>query len=307
MNLKIVLTGGTGLIGSKLGLRLSNEGNEITLFTRNVKLAEKNQSWVSHIKKWDYNNPEQWKNSIGGIDAIVNLVGANLSAKRWSENYKKIIYNSRVISTRNMVNAISTCKVKPKAFITVSAVGIYGDKGDEILSENSNYGDDFLANLCKDWENEAAKVDSLGVRRVTLRIGIVLSTNGGMLKKLLLPYKLFLGGKLGNGNQWLPWIHIQDVINIIEFALTNDSLTGVVNCCAAGIVKMKDFAKTFGNIVHRPSYLCIPKFIIRIVLGEIANTAVSSQRISIEKLLAAGYKFKFPELENALKNLLKEV
>ena len=264
--MKIVLTGGSGLIGNKLGIKLSGNGHEVTILTRNQSLAQINQTWANQIKEWNYANPEQWKNFIDEKDAIVNLVGANLSAKRWSKNYKKIIYDSRVISTRNMVNAISTCKVKPRALITVSAVGIYGDRGDEILSENSNYANDFLAILCKDWENEAAKVESLGVRRVTLRIGIVLSTEGGMLKKLLLPYKLFLGGKLGNGNQWFPWIHIQDIINIIEFALANDSLTGVINCCAPGIVKMKDFAKTFGRIIHRPSYLFIPKFIIKIIL-----------------------------------------
>jgi len=304
MNKKIIITGGTGLLGSKLGIKLSREGNEITLLTRNTSQTREELIWAKHIKEWDYTKPEQWKNIIDGKDAVVHLAGANLSAKRWSDNYKKIIYNSRINSTRNIVNAIKSCEVRPKVLITVSAVGIYGNRNDELLNENSKPGIDFLANLCKDWEEEAEKVENYHVRRVTLRLGIVLSREGGMLKKLLPSFKLFVGGSIGTGNQWVPWIHIRDVIEIIEFALKNDSLYGPVNCAAPGIVRMNDFAKTLGRILHRPSYLHIPKFIISIVSGEIADTAVSGQRISIEKLIGTGYKFIFGKLESALKNLL---
>ena len=304
MNKKIIITGGTGLLGSKLGIKLSREGNEITLLTRNTSQAREELIWAKHIKEWDYTKPEQWKNIIDGKDAVVHLAGANLSAKRWSDNYKKIIYESRINSTRNIVNVIKSCEVRPKVLITVSAVGIYGNRNDELLNENSKPGIDFLANLCKDWEEEAEKVENYHVRRVTLRLGIVLSREGGMLKKLLPSFKLFVGGSIGTGNQWIPWIHIKDATDIVDFVIKNDSVSGVFNCGAPGIVRMKDFTETLGRIINRPAYFRIPKFVLRMVLGEIADTIVSSQRISIEKLLGTGYNFKFGELESALKNLL---
>lgn len=306
MQPRIILTGGTGLIGGKLGLKLSRNGAEVTLLTHNASSSLKKNNWASQVYQWDYNKPDLWRYLIDGKDAVIHLAGANLSTKRWNNQYKKIIYNSRVESTRNIVSAIKSCKIKPKTFITVSAVGIYGDRGDELLSEDSEYGNDFLANLCNDWEKEAKEIELPGVRRVSLRLGLVLSNDGGVLKKLLLPFKLFIGGTLGNGNQWFPWIHIQDVVDIIEYALANDSLAGAINCAAPGIVRMKEFSKTLGKIIHRPSYIHIPRFILRMVSGQIADTAVSSQRISIEKLLGSGYEFKFPYLEDALKDLLNK-
>ena len=306
MKYKIILTGSTGLIGFKLGSKLADEGNEITLFTRNITPVRETIQWASNILEWDYTKPNLWQNYIEGKDAVIHLAGANLGGKRWNNHYKKIIYDSRITSTKNIVNVINACNEKPKVFITASAVGIYGNRCDELISENSTYGNDFLANLCKDWEKEAEKVESSFVRRVSLRLGIVLSKKSGMLKELLLPFKLFAGGPLGNGKQWVPWLHIRDAVDIIEFALSNNSLSGAVNCGAPGIVRMKDFAKILGKIIHRPSYLHIPKFILRIVAGEIANTAVSSQRISIGKLMESGYQFKHPYLEDALKDLLNK-
>ena len=172
MPLKILLTGGTGLIGSKLGLQLSEEGNQISLLTRNTSLS-KHLDWTSHIREWDYSKPQTFKDLMEGQDAIIHLAGANLNGKRWNNNYKKIIYDSRIASTKNIVNAINTSNEKPKVFITASAVGIYGNRDNELLSENSTLGNDFLANVCKDWEKEAEKVELSGIRWVSLRLGIV--------------------------------------------------------------------------------------------------------------------------------------
>lgn len=303
---KVIITGGTGLIGKELVKKLLRQGIETTLLTRNTTIAYKNKIQATHIEESDYSDPNQLQNIINGQNAVVHMVGANLSAKRWDNKYRKIIYESRITSTKNIVLAIERCKTKPTLLVTLSAVGIYGDRGNELLSENSEYGNDFLAHLCKDWEREAERVEFLGIRRVSLRIGLVLSKDGGVLKKLLLPFKLFAGGSLGDGNQWFPWIHIQDVIDIIDFVLNNESINGAVNCAAPGIVRMKDFSRTLGKTINRPSYINVPKFALRIISGQIADTAVSGQQISVEKLLKAGYQFKFNELEGALKNLLNK-
>lgn len=302
--MKIVITGANGLIGRNLRSKLLTGGNTLTLLTRDASLINKDQNPSCVVKSWDYTNVDQLRELIDNNDAIIHLAGANLSSKRWSKKYKNIIYDSRITSTKNIVTAINLCRVKPKVFIMLSAVGIYGDRGDELLYEESEYGNDFLANLCEDWENEARKVESLGLRRISLRVGLVLSTESGVLKKLLLPFKLFVGGTLGNGNQWFPWIHIQDVVNIIDFTLQNDQINGAINCAAPGIVRMKDFAKTLGKTLRRPSYIRIPRFALRIISGQIAETAISGQRASVEKLIKAGYQFKFKDLEGALTNLL---
>ena len=302
--MKITITGSNGLIGKELSSKLLNDGNNIILLTRDASSVNNVQNQSFSVKSWDYKIPDQLKELMENNYAIIHLAGANLSNKRWNKEYKDIIYDSRITSTKNIVNAIESCTIKPKVFIMLSAVGIYGNRGDEVLREDSQYGNDFLANLCRDWENEAEKVESSGVRRVSLRIGLVLSKEGGVLKKLLLPFKLFMGGTLGNGAQWFPWIHIQDVVNIISFALTNESMKGAFNCAAPGIVRMKDFSKALGKTIRRPSYIRIPKFVLRIISGQFAYTAVSSQRVSIKRIKRTGYKFRFEELGSALNNLL---
>jgi uncharacterized protein (TIGR01777 family) len=217
----------------------------------------------SEIVEWNHNNPDEWKDYLEGKDAIIHLAGASLAAKRWNENYKLEIYKSRIESTKNLVNAIRKCEVKPKVFITSSAVGYYGNRGDDLLIEENQPGEDFLAKLCYDWENEAEKVERSDVRNVSLRIGFVLSQKGGVLKQFLIPFKLFIGGPLGNGNQWFPWIHIDDLVNILVYTLNNESLKRSVNSVSPGIVKMKDFASTLGNVLHRPSLFPVPKLLLR--------------------------------------------
>ena len=303
---KIVITGATGSIGRILMQKLIARKDEVIIFTRNIEKAKSEIPDAVRYVKWDYQKPDEWKDQLTGVDAVVHLAGANLSSKRWNEEFKKLAYDSRVLSTRNLVQAISFVEKKPKTFICASAVGYYGNRYDEVLSEESLPGNDFMANLCKDWEKEAEKVEELGVRRVSVRTGLVLSKDEGVLIQLYLPYKLFVGGPLGNGRQWFPWIQIDDIVGIYLQAIDNADLTGAVNAASPGIVRMNEFAKTFGKVLHRPSLFKIPKFAMKIVAGEVADYAVMSQRTSVNKILNAGYKFKFESLEEALSNLFNK-
>ena len=306
MNKKIIVTGATGLIGRKICSKLLEQGNEITIFTRNPEAAKKVMIGAKKYVKWNYNKPEEWKDYLNETDSVIHLAGTNLGSKRWNYEFKKELFNSRIESTRQLVNTIRNCGNKPISFITASAVGFYGDRGDEVLIEKSNPGKDFLSNLCSEWEKEAEKIEDQNVRRVSLRIGLTLSNEGGVLKKFLPPFKIFLGGPLGNGKQWFPWIHIEDLINILIHTIKTESLQGPLNIASPGIVRMNDFATSLGKVLQRPSFFQVPKFILKIAVGEFANAIVSGQKVSVTKLLNSGYEFKFADLENALKNLLEK-
>jgi uncharacterized protein len=302
---KIIITGATGSIGRNLVQELSARGDEVIVFTRNPEKAKKKIANAGKYVKWEYENTAAWMHEMRGADIVVHLAGANLGAKRWNEDYKKLAYDSRIVSTRNLVEAIKRTEQKPKAFICSSAVGIYGNRFDEVLNENSTSGNDFMANICKDWEKEAEKVEQYGLRRVSIRTGLVMQKDEGVLKKMILPFRLFIGGPLGSGRQWFPWIHIDDIVGIYLHAIDNDNVSGATNGTSPGIVTMKEFAKTLGKILKRPSLFPVPKFAMKIAAGEIAEYAVMSQRTSVEKILHSGYKFKFENLEEALKDLLK--
>jgi uncharacterized protein (TIGR01777 family) len=307
MKKKIILTGATGTIGIKLCQKLIGLGSEITILSRNPANAAKILPRVKEFIKWDYESIDEWKQQLNGVDVVIHLAGANLGAKRWNKEYKKYAYESRIISTRKLVGAIAAVEKKPKAFICSSAVGYYGNRSDDYLSEEDEPSNNFLAKLCADWEKEAAKVETLGVRPVSVRTGLVLSRNEGLLKQMIPSYKLLLGGYLGNGRQWFPWIHIDDIVGIY-LHIINDSagggLKGAVNAASPGILRMKQFAKTLGRVLHRPSFLPIPKFVIKILKGELGNYAIDSQRVVMNKLLNSGYKFKYENLEDALRELL---
>ena len=303
---RIIVTGATGLIGRILCSKLLEQGNEITIFTRNPEAAKKVMKGVKKYVKWNYNYPEEWKDYLNETDSVIHLAGTNIGAKRWNNEFKKELFNSRIESTRQLVNTIKNCENKPKSFITASAVGFYGDRADEVLIEKSNTGKDFLSNLCSEWEKEAEKIEDENVRRVSLRIGLVLSNEGGVLKKFLPPFKIFLGGPLGNGKQWFPWIHIEDLINIFIHTIETESLQGPLNIASPGIVRMNDFATSLGKVLQRPSIFQVPKIILNIAIGEFANAIVSGQKVSVTKLLNSGYEFKFENLEDALRDLLKK-
>lgn len=302
---RILITGATGSIGKNLVRRLLSRGDEVVIFTQNSQHAVTKLPGVKLIIKWNYNSPVEWMNELNGIDAVIHLTGTNLGAKRWNEKYKRLIYESRIISTKNLVEAVKSVEHKPKVFVCASAVGIYGNRFDEVLDENSSLGNDFIANLCKDWEKEAARVEQFGIRRISVRTGLVLMKNEGVLKKMILPFKLFIGGPLGSGKQWFPWIHIHDITGIYMKAIDDENLSGSINAASPGIVRMKDFAKTLGKVLKRPSIFPVPKLIMKIASGEVADYAVMSQRVSVDKILTAGYKFNFENPEAALRDLFK--
>jgi len=303
--MKIIITGATGLIGRSLCEKLTNRGEEVTVFTRNIEGAKKSLPPIKNFVEWNYRNPAKWQNEINETDAVIHLTGANLFGKRWDDSYKRKILESREISTRNLVSAIKKAEKKPSIFICSSAVGIYGNQGDQLLTEESATGNDFLARVCKTWEEEAAKVEDANVRRVSIRTGIVLSTKDGALKQMLLPFKLFVGGPLGNGKQWFPWIHIDDLIRAYIFSLDYPKINGAVNGVSPNPVRMNEFSKTLGEVLHRPSFFKVPASVLKIIVGEFADSITASLRAVPEKLVQNNYNFKFVKLEAALKDLLQ--
>jgi uncharacterized protein len=303
MNRKIVITGATGLIGRELCRKLYEDGDEITIFTRERKKGKEIFPYLTNFVEWNYKKPDLWINELNGKDAIIHLAGANVFGKRWTASYKKDIMDSRRLSTKSIVESIGKIKGGPKIFISSSAVGYYGDRGNEKITEEFPSGTDFLSLVCKSWESEAQQAEKFGVRRVSIRTGIVLSATEGALKKMLLPFKLFVGGSIGNGNQWFPWIHIEDIINIYLFVLNNE-ISGAINGVSPNLIKMKEFAKILGVILHRPSLLNVPEFALKLAVGEGAQSILSSLRVIPERLNKSSFQFKYEKLEQALTSLL---
>ncbi len=302
---KIVITGATGLIGKKLSAELSRMGYHIIVFSRNSRLAKEVLSEYYEYVEWDFQNSEKWKDKISDSEAVIHLAGTNLFGRRWNDKFKEEILASRRETTKSIADVIKESSNRPSIFISASGVGYYGDGGDKILTEDSPAGNDFLAEVCKVWESEAAEVERVGVRRVSIRTGIVLSPEDGALKRMLLPFKLFIGGQLGNGKQWFPWIHIDDIVGIYIHSLHNENLVGAINAASPDICTMNEFAKTFGQVLRRPSWFPVPKFALKFAIGEAGDVILMSQRVSVDKLLKSGYKFKFENLEEALRDLIK--
>jgi len=298
---KIIITGATGLVGKNISSELIKKSEEVIVFTRNVEAGKNKVPNASMYLKWNYDKPEEWKEHINNSKAIIHLAGANLASKRWSKKYKKIITESRIKSTQNLIKAVSEAKNKPEVFICSSAVGYYGDT---LLTEDSAPGNDFLANLCIQWEKAAEEIETFGIRRVSIRSGLVLSKEEGILKKFLLPYNLYVGGKLGNGNQWFPWIHINDLVNIYLFSLYN-KIDGAINAVSTNPLRMKEFAFELGKTLNKPSFFKVPEFLLKVVLGEQAKAALSSLRVIPQKLNNQDFKFQFENISLCLKNLLK--
>ena len=302
--MKIIVTGGTGLIGSKLVLRLLERGEDVTVFTRNAESAKRKVNATEFVE-WNPMNISSWIGHINGKDAIINLAGENIMKKRWDENHKKQIVQSRLITTRALVNAMHHVNERPSVFISASAIGYYGFTGDATLTEESGPGKDFLAILTQKWEREAIDAEYLGIRRVSLRIGIVLAKEGGALARMLIPFKLFAGGPLGTGEQWFSWIHIDDLVNLFLFALDNENVRGSFNATAPNPVRMKEFAGALGKVLHRPALFRFPSFLLKMVLGEGAEYLTNGSKVLPVKTQAAGFKFRFEKVENALYDLLK--
>ena len=302
-----MIAGATGLIGKKLISELIKKGYFIKIFTRNTEAARnKIKSDSVNFVKWDYTFPsDDIAGHIDGCNAVINLAGASIAGKRWSDDYRKILYDSRILTTRKIAEAISKCKIKPECLINSSATGYYGKSGEDVSSEGFRGGDDFLAKICIDWEKEAFEAERHGVRVITLRTGIVLDKSEGALKELLLPFKFFAGGYQGNGRQWVSWIHADDMVRLIIYSMENVKIRGAINCTSPEPVSNKEFSKEIGRAMRRPSYFPIPGFVLRAVVGEFAEYLTTGRKIIPEKALKSGFKFRYENISDALENLLK--
>lgn len=298
--MRIVMTGATGFIGKALCEAFHKE-YEITALSRHVDRAEQSIGHMANVLEWDAKTPSGWKNEIESVHTIIHLAGENVGSGRWNQGRKSRILNSRLESTAAMINAVRELKTKPKVFVLASAVGYYGSRQDEQLDENSIPGDGFLADVCQQVESLAEDTEKLGVRYIVIRTGIVLGQAGGALPKLAQPFRFFLGGHLGSGDQWFSWISLDDEIAAIRFLMEHDQLQGVFNLTSPQPVTMKEFCKTLGKVMHRPSWTRAPAFAVRLALGEMADEMLlSGQRVLPKRLLEAGFEFRYPEVETAL-------
>ncbi len=300
--MKIIVAAGTGFIGKALVNRLHHEEHSVIVLTRNpAKIEPHTKNVITEI--WDSATLSDWARHFDGADAIVNLTGELIAGKRWSKQQKEIILKSRVQSTNILVEAIRQTSRKPSVLINISGVGFYGNVPSGDVPETFPNGNDFLAHVCNEWEKAALKAHALGVRVVIPRLGVVIGKNGGALPRLMLPFKLFSGGYLGSGKQWFPWIHLDDVVKAIVFAIKNPSLSGPVNVVAPEAVTLKTFCEVLGKIMHRPSWTFVPSFVLRLALGEMADMLLTGQRAIPKKLLNAGFTFRYPTLEHALNSI----
>ncbi|PIW69756.1 MAG: TIGR01777 family protein [Ignavibacteriales bacterium CG12_big_fil_rev_8_21_14_0_65_30_8] len=303
--MKIAIVGGSGLIGRTLAEELKKRGDYLLLVSRNSENSKTKLPFYNEYFTWNYNSAELLQKKINSFDVVINLAGAPIGSKRWTKKYQKEIRNSRVVVTELISKAICDCKEKPKLFISSSAIGYYGNVKNDVLDENSKAGSDFLAKICAEWENASKIVEKENIKLAVIRTGVVLANEGGALKKMLLPFKLFVGGPLGSGKQWFPWIHIKDEIKSILFIIDNKDITGPVNLVAPNQITMNEFAKALGKVLNRPSIFKVPTFLLRIVVGKAAENIVASQKAKPAKLLNNGFMFNFKTIEDTLNDLLK--
>ncbi len=303
MNRKIVITGATGLIGSKLCKLLIDDGDELTIFSRSAEKAKGLIKGAVNYIEWN-SNSDKWKSYLEDQYAVIHLAGENVMAKRWNDEHKQRILESRVSSTKALASAIADLKIKPKVFISASAIGYYGNRED-FVDEESGKGNDFLADLVDKWERASKGIEQFGIRRVCIRTGIVLDKSEGALAKMITPFKYFVGGAIGSGNQWLSWIHIDDLVSIFKFALDNE-IGGIINGVAPNAVRMKTFAKTLGRVMKRPSLFNVPSFILRIMLGEGAGSVLGGVNVKPKTLEQKGFAFIYKDIDSSLTAILNK-
>ncbi|CDF92655.1 MULTISPECIES: TIGR01777 family oxidoreductase [unclassified Pseudomonas] len=293
----ILLTGGTGLIGRQLCRLWSRQGHRLTVWSRRAEeVANICGAQVRGVARLDEIDEP--------VDAVVNLAGAPIADRPWTHKRKMLLWSSRVTLTEVLLAWLERCERKPAVLISGSAVGWYGDGGERELTEESGpVSEDFASQLCIAWEETAQRAEAMGIRVVLVRTGLVLSAEGGFLSRLLLPFKLALGGRIGNGRQWMPWVHIDDQIALIDFLLHRDDASGPYNACAPNPVRNRDFAKALGHVLNRPAVMPMPELVLKVALGELSLLLLGGQRATPARLQAAGFTFRFTDLPAALDDL----
>lgn len=301
--MNILITGATGFIGSRLCQVLSEAGHTLTALSRDPTVARRRVSALKHVYTWDALATPPPAEAFSSIDAVIHLAGATI-AGRWNAAKKKLIYDSRVLGTRNLVDGMRSVAARPKVLISPSGIGYYGDRGEQMVTEESGPGSDFFAEICKGWERETARAEELGVRTVSLRSSTVLGADGGALKALLPMFKLGLGGPLGSGRQWWPWIHRDDLVGLIIYVLERE-IHGPINATAPQPVRQREYARTLGKVLRRPAILPTPTFALRLMLGELADGLLASIRAIPKRAEAMRFRFRYAELEPALRQILQ--
>jgi len=296
--MKLVVTGATGFIGTALCARLLEQGHALTLFTRGSP-----RDAGSPAKRWLHWTPgalREWQTALNGVDGVINLAGEPIAETKWTHTQRRCIEKSRIDSTNSLVQGIAKAELRPKFLITASAVGYYGHRGDETVTEETPPGDDFLSRVCQDWEEEAKKAEQLGLRVICLCTGIVLGAGGGALKKMVWPFKFFVGGPLGSGQQWMSWIQLEDHVRLVLDLIDNPHASGPVNATAPNPVRNKEFCQTLGKVLHRPCWAPVPGLALRLALGEMADMLLTGQRVVPAAAQKLGFQFRYPTLEEAL-------
>jgi len=306
--MRVFVTGGTGLVGSRLIRALVKRGDAVIALTRRPETARTLFGEGITIVGGDPTATGDWVGATADCDAITHLAGENVFAHRWSETFRNLLRTSRVHSTENVVKALAqhprTSTGQPKVLVNASAIGFYGPREDEELDEGAPTGDDFLARLCVDWEKAARRAEMHGTRVAVVRVGVVLDKEGGALKAMVMPFKMGVGGRTGSGKQWISWIHHADMTNILLLALDNAVATGPINATSPNPVPNRAFAKALGRALHRPAFIPTPGFALRVMLGQVSQLLTTGQRVLPRRAQALGYTFRFPTIDAALADIL---
>jgi len=301
---RIVIAGGTGFVGRPLALLLAQAGHRVTVLTRDFGRAALRLGPSLLVADWDGRRDGPWMAALEGADAVINLAGEPIAEARWTPARKRLLWDSRVEATASLVRALSRTASRPEVLINASGIGIYGASAGLPLTEDAPVGSGYLAALSQAWEAEAAKAEYLGLRVVRMRFGMVLGPDGGALPRMLLPFRWFLGGPVMPGDQWVSWIHRQDLLDLIRWAVMTPQVSGPVNGVAPGAVTMTEFCRTLGRVLRRPSWIPVPSFALRVAMGELSTLMTTGQRVEPAVALRDGFRFRYPDLTTALEQIL---